>query len=111
MTATAEDVAGTARAPDATAGGDGEGGGQADGKPPIPLAVTPAQAAKAKRTAAISGLVTASLTLAIVAATFTFQSVYQRLLHLPAGRPHPVLARRLHSTCSRAARGVFGTRS
>lgn len=39
--------------------------------------MTPAQAAKAKRTAAISGLVTASLTLAIVAATFTFQSVYQ----------------------------------
>ncbi|MEU7312881.1 hypothetical protein [Streptomyces sp. NPDC007083] len=67
--ATAEDVAGTAR------GAEQEGAG-ADGKPRVPLAVTPAQADKAKRTAAISGLVTASLTLVIVGATFAFQFVY-----------------------------------
>jgi hypothetical protein len=82
VTATAEDVAGTARGPERDGGadgarGDGESGGRAGGKPPLPLSVTPAQAVKAKRTAAISGLVTATLTLAIVAATFTFQSVYE----------------------------------
>lgn len=69
--ATAEDVAGTSRA----AGAD-EPGSTAAGAPKIPLAVTPEQAAKAKRTAAIGGLVTAGLTLALVAATFTFRSVY-----------------------------------
>ncbi|WP_431982633.1 hypothetical protein [Streptomyces qinglanensis] len=69
--ATAEDVAGTARG--AERNGTAE---DADGKPRVPLAVTPAQADKAKRTAAISGLVTASLTLVIVGATFAFQFVY-----------------------------------
>ncbi|WP_181861004.1 hypothetical protein [Streptomyces diacarni] len=89
VTATAEDVAGTDRSaegeeepgrsagPGGTAGPGGQGGaGGPDGRSPIPLAVTPAQAAKAKRTAAISGLVTAGLTLAIVAATYTFQFAY-----------------------------------
>ncbi|OEV12309.1 hypothetical protein AN218_08925 [Streptomyces nanshensis] len=38
--------------------------------------VTPAQAAKSRTTAAVSGLVTAALALAVVAATFTFQQVY-----------------------------------
>ncbi|WP_307808305.1 hypothetical protein [Streptomyces oryzae] len=72
--ATAEDVAGTSRGTErdgAAAGAEGTGG-----RPPIPLTVTPAQADKAKRTAAVSGLVTASVTLALVAATFTFQFVY-----------------------------------
>ncbi|SCK15760.1 hypothetical protein H181DRAFT_01066 [Streptomyces sp. WMMB 714] len=44
---------------------------------PIPVSVTPAQAAKSRTTAAISGLITASLALAVVAATFAFQSVYR----------------------------------
>ncbi|MGP3973238.1 hypothetical protein ACTWQF_04215 [Streptomyces sp. 8N114] len=76
--ATAEDVAGTSRStePDEAGAGAGGAGGGAGGRPPIPIAVTPAQADKAKRTAAVSGLVTASLTLAIVAATFAFQFVY-----------------------------------
>ena len=39
--------------------------------------MTPAQAAKSRTTAAISGLITASLALAVVAATFTFQAVYR----------------------------------
>ncbi len=64
-------MAGTARGTEQEGTGD-----DADGKPRVPLAVTPAQAAKAKRTAAISGLVTASLTLMIVGATFAFQFVY-----------------------------------
>ncbi|NSC23457.1 hypothetical protein FM076_20815 [Streptomyces albus subsp. chlorinus] len=38
--------------------------------------MTPAQAAKAKRTAAVSGLVAAGLTLAIVASTYAFQFAY-----------------------------------
>ncbi|MGY1437546.1 hypothetical protein [Streptomyces reniochalinae] len=83
VTATAEDVAGTDRGaegeeePGRSAGPGGPGGaGGPDGRSPVPLAVTPAQAAKAKRTAAISGLVTAGLTLAIVAATYTFQFAY-----------------------------------
>ncbi|MBO8202493.1 hypothetical protein JW613_30045 [Streptomyces smyrnaeus] len=76
--ATAEDVAGTSRGPerDDAAGAGARAGDGKDGRPPVPLAVTPAQADKAKRTAAISGLVTASLTLMIVAATFSFQFVY-----------------------------------
>lgn len=70
--ATAEDVAGTDRSREEETD-DASG---PERKPEIPLAVTPAQAAKAKKTAAISGLVTSGLTLALVAATFTFQSVY-----------------------------------
>ena len=73
--ATAEDVAGTSRSTERDEAG-ADAGGAAGGRPPIPLAVTPAQADKAKRTAAVSGLVTASLTLAIVAASFAFQFVY-----------------------------------
>ncbi|WP_237321707.1 hypothetical protein [Streptomyces sp. JJ36] len=69
--ATAEDVAGTDRASAPDTGRTGRGG------PPVPVAVTPAQAAKAKTSAAISGLVAAGLTLAIVAGTFTLQMVYQ----------------------------------
>ncbi|WP_369206430.1 hypothetical protein [Streptomyces sp. PU-14G] len=83
VAATAEDVAGTDRGADGQeepgrSAGPGGAGGSAgpDGRSPIPLAVTPAQAAKAKRTAAVSGLVTAGLTLAIVAATYTFQFAY-----------------------------------
>ncbi|MFC4492703.1 hypothetical protein ACFPA8_00945 [Streptomyces ovatisporus] len=45
--------------------------------PPVPVSVTPQQAAKSRTTAAISGLITASLALAVVAATFAFQSVYR----------------------------------
>ncbi|WP_344527961.1 hypothetical protein [Streptomyces albiaxialis] len=71
--ATAEDVAGTSRT-DEDKESDTAGDTPAQGK--IKLSVTPEQAAKAQRTAAISGLVTASLTLAMVAATFTFQMVY-----------------------------------
>jgi hypothetical protein len=67
--ATAEDVAGTDRT---TAGAD-----RPRPAPAIPVGVTPAQAAKSRTTAAISGLITASLALAIVAATFTFQAVYR----------------------------------
>jgi hypothetical protein len=74
VAATAEDVAGTSRSAERDDAPDTGGG--ARGKPSIPLAVTPAQADKAKRTAAVSGLVTASLTLVIVAATFSFQFVY-----------------------------------
>ncbi|MCH6162158.1 hypothetical protein [Streptomyces marispadix] len=70
--ATAEDVAGTDRTTPGSAAAE---------EPPrtvsqIPVAVTPAQAAKSRTTAAISGLITATLALAIVAATFTFQQVY-----------------------------------
>lgn len=68
--ATAEDVAGTDRT---TAGEAGEAPKQVS---QIPVAVTPAQAAKSRTTAAVSGLITASLALAVVAATFTFQQVY-----------------------------------
>ncbi|MGX9228378.1 hypothetical protein ACWV95_23400 [Streptomyces albus] len=68
VTATAEDVAGTDRSP--------EHRQETAGRPPIPLAVTPAQAAKAKRTAATSGLVAAGLTLVIVASTYAFQFTY-----------------------------------
>ncbi|SCK28181.1 hypothetical protein [Streptomyces sp. WMMB 322] len=65
--ATAEDVAGT----DRTADGEAP-----KPVPQVPVAVTPAQAAKSRRTAAVSGLVASSLALAVVAATFTFQQVY-----------------------------------
>ncbi|NLU72344.1 hypothetical protein HCC61_06560 [Streptomyces sp. HNM0575] len=70
--ATAEDVAGTDRTAPGRTGAS---------EPPktvsqIPVAVTPAQAAKSRTTAAISGLITATLALAVVAATFTFQQVY-----------------------------------
>ena len=39
----------------------------------------------------------------VVAATFTFQSVYQRVLHLHAGRPHAVLPRGLQEPAARAS--------
>jgi hypothetical protein len=67
--ATAEDIAGSDRT---TAGAD-----RPRPAPAIPVGVTPAQAAKSRTTAAISGLITASLALAVVAATFTFQAVYR----------------------------------
>lgn len=70
--ATAEDVSGANRNHEETADA-----AEPENKPQIPLAVTPAQAAKAKKTAAIGGIVTAGLTLALVGATFTFQSVYK----------------------------------
>jgi beta-lactamase regulating signal transducer with metallopeptidase domain len=41
------------------------------------VAVTPAQAAKSQATAAIGGLVTAVLALAVVASTFAFQMAYK----------------------------------
>ena len=66
--ASAADVAGTDRK------STEEGGSR---ELPVPVSVTPAQAAKAKTTAAVSGLVTAGLALCVVAATFTFQAVYQ----------------------------------
>lgn len=66
--ATASDVAGTDRTEEAAE--------QPKAAPPIPVNVTPAQAAKSRTTAAVSGLITASLALAVVAATFAFQSVY-----------------------------------
>lgn len=65
--ASAEDVAGADRTGNAEA---------PKAPPPIPVSATPAQAAKSRTTAAICGLVTASLALAVVAATFTFQQVY-----------------------------------
>lgn len=65
--ATAEDVAGSDRTEPAPA---------RKPAPQIPVAVSPAQAAKSRTTAAVSGLITASLALAVVAATFTFQQVY-----------------------------------
>ncbi|MBA0054261.1 hypothetical protein E0L36_26415 [Streptomyces sp. AJS327] len=65
-----EDVAGTDRH------GEPEGERQpTPGGPPV--AVGPAQAAKAQRTAAISGLVTSGLALCLVAATFTVELVYR----------------------------------
>lgn len=67
--ATAEDVAGS----DRTA----EPAETPKPAPSIPVSVTPAQAAKSRTTAAVSGLITAALALAVVAATFTFQSVYR----------------------------------
>ena len=66
--ASAEDVAGTSRG-----AADGSGGRELPG----PLAVSPAQAARAKKTAAVSGLVTAGLGLCVIAATFTVQAVYK----------------------------------
>ena len=75
----------TSRAPTVTAGAD-----RPRPAPAIPVGVTPAQAAKSRTTAAISGLITASLALAVVAATFTFQAVYPST-SLCAGRAHPVL--------------------
>lgn len=65
--ATAEDVAGTDRT---------DRGQAPKAEPQVPVAVSPAQAAKSRKTAAISGLITAALALAVVAATFTFQQVY-----------------------------------
>ncbi|QPP06921.1 hypothetical protein G4Z16_11600 [Streptomyces bathyalis] len=65
--ATAEDVAGT----DRTATEDAP-----KQMPQVPVVVSPAQAAKSRTTAAISGLIAASLALAVVVATFTFQQVY-----------------------------------
>jgi hypothetical protein len=65
--ATAEDVAGTDRT--ATEDAPKE-------VPKVPVVVSPAQAAKSRTTAAISGLIAASLALAVVVATFTFQQVY-----------------------------------
>lgn len=67
--ATAEDVAGTDRQAAPPAGGSRPGG--------MEVAVTPAQAAKARRTAAIGGLVAGVLTLLAVAASFTQQMVYE----------------------------------
>lgn len=66
--ASAEDVAGSDRTttPD-----------RPKAAPAVPVSATPAQAAKSRTTAAVSGLITASLALAVVAATFTFQSVYR----------------------------------
>lgn len=65
--ATAEDVAGTDRT------GEHETAKQT---PHVPVAVTPAQAAKSRTTAAISGLITATLTLTIVAGAFTLRQVH-----------------------------------
>ncbi|MGW8380693.1 hypothetical protein [Streptomyces sp. ODS28] len=73
--ATAEDIAGSARAPEergAPLGGAQGGQGQ---QPQV--SVTPAQAAKSQASAAIGGLVTAMLTLAVVAGTFAFQMAYK----------------------------------
>jgi hypothetical protein len=67
--ATAEDVAGTDRK--TAAGGEAQ-----QPATQIPVTVSPAQAAKSRTTAAVSGLITAVLALAVVAATFTFQQVY-----------------------------------
>jgi hypothetical protein len=66
--ATAEDVAGTDRT--------GEQPDTPKQTPHVPVAVTPAQAAKSRTTAAISGLITATLTLAIVAGSFTLRQVH-----------------------------------
>jgi hypothetical protein len=63
------DVAGTDRR------GDDAPGRGASG--PLPVAVSPAQAAKARTTAAVSGLVTGGLALVVVASTFTLQMVYR----------------------------------
>lgn len=65
--ATAEDVAGTDRTATEEAPKQ---------VPQVPVVVSPAQAAKSRTTAAVSGLVAASLALAVVVATFTFQQVY-----------------------------------
>ncbi|AXK32933.1 hypothetical protein DVA86_10010 [Streptomyces armeniacus] len=70
--ASAEDVAGTDRPADSGT----QGGGAQGGAPPIPISVTPAQAAKARTSAAISGLVTGGLALVIVAGTFSLQLIY-----------------------------------
>lgn len=92
--ATAEDVAGSDRkgrgepegGPDpspfggsnATGGAPDAGGpGRAGADSPIPVAVSPEQAAKSKRNAAITGLVLAAVSLAVVASTFAFQMVYK----------------------------------
>ncbi|MGH3312049.1 MAG: hypothetical protein ACRDP3_15920 [Streptomyces sp.] len=69
--ATAEDIAGSDRTVDAEAPK-----AAAPRAPAIPVGVTPAQAAKSRTTAAVSGLITAALALAVVAATFTFQMIY-----------------------------------
>lgn len=65
--ATAEDVAGADRT------GETDTAKQA---PQVPVAVTPAQAAKSRTTAAVSGLITATLTLTIVAGAFTLRQVH-----------------------------------
>jgi len=65
--ATAEDVSGSDRTATAE---------RPKTVPTIPVSATPAQAAKSRTTAAVSGLITAALALSVVAATFTFQSVY-----------------------------------
>jgi hypothetical protein len=72
--ATAEDVAGTDRKADAPGGTPPQGGsrpGDAE------VTVTPAQAAKARRAAAVGGLVAGLLTLLGVAGNFAQQMVYE----------------------------------
>lgn len=69
--ASAQDIAGSAaQEPDAAPRGQGA-------MQQMRVAVTPQQAARSQTTAAISGLVTAVLALAVVASTFAFQMVYQ----------------------------------
>ncbi|RLL68532.1 hypothetical protein [Streptomyces sp. Z26] len=70
---------GTSGAGTGGTGGAGNGGRADDGgrgASPVPVSVTPAQAAKARTSAAITGLVTGGLTLTIVASTFSLQLVY-----------------------------------
>lgn len=71
--ATAEDISGGGRTAEQPAAQGSSGLGQ--GQPQ--LAVTPAQAARSQTSAAIGGLVTAVLTLAVVASTFAFQMAYE----------------------------------
>jgi hypothetical protein len=75
-TATAADVAGTDRGgrPDQPGGGGASGGARPAG---MEMTVTPAQAAKARRAAAVSGLVAGILTLVGVAGDFTQRMVYE----------------------------------
>lgn len=71
-TATAADISGSTGSASPSGEARGESGSGSADRP----AVTPAQAAKAQATAAIGGVVTGALALAVVAATFTFQTVY-----------------------------------
>ncbi len=71
--ATAEDVAGTGR----KSGDDGEQPAGAARPASVDVAVSPAQAAKARRAAAIGGLVAGVLTLLGVAGNFTQRMVYE----------------------------------
>lgn len=70
--ATAEDVAGTDRKNDPEAG-------ESESTPPAPagVSVTPTQAAKARKTAALSGLVAGCMALLLVGGNFAQQMIYE----------------------------------